>query len=41
MDEALTVIANAVIAGKFGCGEERKNKLFSAIQGKVNELMGV
>lgn len=41
MDEALTVIANAVIAGEFDCGEARKEKLFSTIQGKVNELLGV
>jgi len=40
MDEALTVIAAAVIAGKYGNGAERKEKIFNAIQDKVNELLG-
>lgn len=40
MNAALTVLADAVIAGKFGNGEERKEKIFSAIQNKVNELLG-
>lgn len=39
-------IANEVIAGKWGNGDERKNKLtsagydFNAVQAKVNELLG-
>ena len=41
MDEALTVIADAVIVGKFGSGEERKEKIYRAVQDKVNELLGV
>ena len=40
MNAALTVLADAVIAGKFGNGEERKEKIFSAVQKKVNELLG-
>lgn len=40
LDAAITVLAAAVIAGKFGNGEERKEKIFSAIQAKVNELLG-
>lgn len=39
MNAALTVIANAVIAGKFGNGEERKEKIYNVIQDKVNELL--
>ena len=41
LDEALNVIADAVIAGKFGDGSERKEKIFRAVQEKVNELLGV
>lgn len=40
MNAALTVLADAVIAGKFGNGAERKEKIFSAVQEKVNELLG-
>ena len=40
MNAALTVLADAVIAGKFGNGAERKEKIFSAVQKKVNELLG-
>ena len=40
MNAALTVIADAVIAGKFGKGADRKERLYSAIQEKVNELLG-
>lgn len=40
MNAALTVLADAVIAGKFGNGAERKENIFSAIQEKVNELLG-
>ena len=39
MDAAMKVLANAVIAGKFGNGEERKEKIYDAIQNKVNELL--
>lgn len=41
MNAALTVLADAVIAGKFGNGEERKEKIYKAVQEKVNELLGV
>lgn len=40
MNAALTVIADAVIAGKFGNGAERKEKIYTAVQNKVNELLG-
>ena len=40
MNAALTVLADAVIAGKFGNGEERKEKIYTAVQEKVNELLG-
>ena len=40
INAALTVLADAVIAGKFGNGAERKEKIFSAVQEKVNELLG-
>lgn len=39
MNAALAVLADAVIAGKFGNGEERKEMIFNAIQEKVNELL--
>lgn len=39
MNAALTVLAKAVIAGKFGNGAERKEKLYRAVQDKVNELL--
>lgn len=39
MNAALTVLADAVIAGKFGNGEERKENIFRAVQNKVNELL--
>ena len=39
LDKALTVIAKAVIAGKYGNGAARKNKIYKAVQGKVNELL--
>lgn len=40
MNAALTVLADAVIAGKFGNGEERKQNIYRAVQNKVNELLG-
>ena len=40
LNAALIVLADAVIAGKFGNGEERKNNIFRAVQNKVNELLG-
>lgn len=40
MNAALTVLADAVIAGKFGNGAERKERIYIAIQNKVNELLG-
>lgn len=40
LSAAITAIAYAVIAGNFGNGAERKEKIFSAIQDKVNELLG-
>lgn len=40
MNAALIVLADAVIAGKFGNGAERKENIYNAIQEKVNELMG-
>ena len=39
MNAALTVLADAVIAGKFGNGAERKENIFRAVQNKVNELL--
>ena len=40
MNAALTVLADAVIRGKFGSGEERKEEIYRAVQKKVNELLG-
>lgn len=37
--DPITELAKEVIAGKWGNGEERKAKLLSAIQSKVNELL--
>lgn len=39
LDAALKVIAEAIIHGDFGNGEERKERLFRAAQDKVNELL--
>lgn len=38
-DDCITAIARDVIAGKYGNGEDRKNRLYNAIQGRVNELL--
>ena len=40
LNNAITVMANAVIAGKFGNGEARKNALYDTIQSRVNQLLG-
>lgn len=39
VDNALTVIARDVITGKWGNGNDRKEKLYVAIQTRVNELL--
>lgn len=39
IDNALTTIALDVINGKWGTGNDRKEKLYTAIQSKVNELL--
>ena len=39
IDDALTTIAIDVINGKWGNGNDRKEKLYAAIQSKVNELL--
>lgn len=39
MDAALRVLAEAVINGKFGNGEARKDRIYRAVQNKVNELL--
>lgn len=36
--DAVTILAKEVIAGKFGNGEARKEKLYRLIQDRVNEL---
>jgi hypothetical protein len=38
LDQALEVLAKACIDGTFGNGAERKEKLYKAVQNKVNEL---
>lgn len=38
LDQAVEVLAKAVIDGTFGNGAERKEKLYQAVQNKVNEL---
>lgn len=37
----LTLFAKAVIAGEYGNGNERKERIYSAVQSKVNEILGV
>lgn len=39
IDDALTTIALDVINGKWGNGNDRKEKLYTAIQSKVDELL--
>lgn len=39
VDNAIDVIARDVIAGQWGNGTDRKEKLYSAIQTRVNELL--
>lgn len=38
LDTALEVIANEVLKGTYGNGEDRKNAIYKAVQSKVNEL---
>ena len=38
-DDYLTYFARDVIAGKYGDGNERKEKIYEAVQNKVNELL--
>ena len=38
LDQAVEVLARAVIKGDFGNGAERKEKLYRTVQNKVNEL---
>lgn len=37
--KALTIIAKRVIEGKFGNGEQRKEKIYKDVQNRVNELL--
>lgn len=37
-DDYLTAFARDVLAGKYGNGDERKEKIYNAVQNKVNEL---
>lgn len=37
-DDYLTLFAKDVMAGKYGNGEERKEKIYRAVQDRVNEL---
>lgn len=39
VDKAVEVLAKAVIAGKFGNGAERKDRIYRTVQDKVNELL--
>lgn len=39
LDEALNVLALAVIDGKFGNGTARKNNIYRAVQNKVNAIL--
>ena len=39
LDKAVEVLAKAVIAGQFGNGTERKDRIYRAVQNKVNELL--
>lgn len=39
VDDAITVLANDVIRGGWGNGNDRKEKLYVAIQTRVNELL--
>lgn len=38
LDAALLILADAVIRGEFGNGEERKERIYRAVQNKVNDL---
>ena len=38
LDQAIDVLAKAVIAGQFGNGAERKERLYRAVQDRVNQL---
>lgn len=40
LDQAIDVLAKAVIAGQFGNGAERKERLYKAVQGRVNKMFG-
>ena len=37
-NDYLTAFAKDVLAGKYGNGNERKEKIYQAVQNKVNEL---
>lgn len=39
LEKSLDILAEFVIAGKFGNGEERKNNLYKMVQDKVNEKL--
>lgn len=39
VDDAITIIARDVIAGKWGNGDDRKNNIYNAVQKRVNELL--
>lgn len=39
VDKAVEVLAKAVIAGEFGNGAERKDRIYRAVQDKVNALL--
>lgn len=38
LDEAITVLAKAVLRGDFGNGQVRKDAIYQAVQNKVNQL---
>lgn len=40
LDQAIDVLAKAVIAGQFGNGAERKERLYRAVQDRVNKMFG-
>ena len=39
LSSAIDVMAHAVIAGKFGNGQQRKDNIYNIVQKRVNELV--
>lgn len=39
INNAITIMANAVIEGRYGNGPERKDNIYNAIQNKVNDIV--